>query len=63
LDIVVTVEYISLKVKVFSQFDSLKEATKNYTIEATPDDRPSVLQQVRSFIHAQLLLPPQSELN
>jgi hypothetical protein len=36
---------------VFSRFDSLKEATKNYTIEATPDDRPSVLQQVRSFIN------------
>ncbi|KAI4963688.1 hypothetical protein ZWY2020_011196 [Hordeum vulgare] len=37
-------------VKVFSRFDSLKEATKNYTIEATPDDRPSVLQQGGMFV-------------
>ncbi|CAM0875986.1 unnamed protein product [Alopecurus aequalis] len=27
-----------------------KEATKNYTIEATPDDRPSVLQQGGMFV-------------
>ncbi|KAG2535534.1 hypothetical protein PVAP13_9NG121000 [Panicum virgatum] len=33
-------------VKVFSRFDSLREAVKNYTIEATPDDRAGVLQQV-----------------
>uniref|UniRef100_A0A6V7QWL7 Thioredoxin-like protein AAED1, chloroplastic n=1 Tax=Ananas comosus var. bracteatus TaxID=296719 RepID=A0A6V7QWL7_ANACO len=31
--------------KVFSRFESLKNAVKNYTIEATPDDRASVLQQ------------------
>ncbi|XP_052196156.1 thioredoxin-like protein AAED1, chloroplastic [Diospyros lotus] len=31
--------------KVFSRFESLKKAAKNYTIEATPDDRSSVLQQ------------------
>ena len=31
----------------FSRFDSLREAVKNYTIEATPDDRAGVLQQVR----------------
>ncbi|KAG2535530.1 uncharacterized protein LOC120691133 isoform X2 [Panicum virgatum] len=34
-------------VKVFSRFDSLREAVKNYTIEATPDDRAGVLQQGR----------------
>ncbi|KAL6636983.1 hypothetical protein ACP70R_024555 [Stipagrostis hirtigluma subsp. patula] len=37
-------------VKVFSRFDSLKEATKNYTIEATPDDRAGVLQQGGMFV-------------
>uniref|UniRef100_A0A0E0KIJ6 Thioredoxin domain-containing protein n=1 Tax=Oryza punctata TaxID=4537 RepID=A0A0E0KIJ6_ORYPU len=37
-------------VKVFSRFDSLKEAVKNYTIEATPDDRASVLQQGGMFV-------------
>lgn len=31
--------------KVFSRFDSLKKAGKNYTISATPDDKSSVLQQ------------------
>uniref|UniRef100_A0A0E0GT98 Thioredoxin domain-containing protein n=1 Tax=Oryza nivara TaxID=4536 RepID=A0A0E0GT98_ORYNI len=35
---------------VFSRFDSLKEAVKNYTIEATPDDRASVLQQGGMFV-------------
>jgi hypothetical protein len=34
---------------VFSRFDTLKKAVKNYTIEATPDDREGVLQQVRLF--------------
>ncbi|TVU45256.1 hypothetical protein EJB05_04737 [Eragrostis curvula] len=37
-------------VKVFSRFDSLKEAVKNYTIEATPDDRAGVLQQGGMFV-------------
>ncbi|CAN6297927.1 unnamed protein product [Urochloa humidicola] len=37
-------------VKVFSRFDSLKESVKNYTIEATPDDRTSVLQQGGMFV-------------
>ncbi|CAN4123651.1 unnamed protein product [Withania somnifera] len=32
--------------KVLSRFKELREATKNYTIEATPDDRSGVLQQV-----------------
>ncbi|KAF5182685.1 Thioredoxin-like protein aaed1 protein [Thalictrum thalictroides] len=36
--------------KVFSRFDSLREAVKNYTIEATPDDRSSVLQQGGMFV-------------
>ncbi|XP_058081027.1 thioredoxin-like protein AAED1, chloroplastic [Magnolia sinica] len=31
--------------KVFSRFESLQRAVKNYTISATPDDRSSVLQQ------------------
>ncbi|KAF9668441.1 hypothetical protein SADUNF_Sadunf14G0003900 [Salix dunnii] len=31
--------------KVFSRFDALRNAVKNYTIEATPDDRSGVLQQ------------------
>jgi len=51
---------------VFSRFDSLKEAVKNYTIEATPDDRAGVLQQVRlfpntknGFCHLRLHLPLQ----
>ncbi|AQK63163.1 Thioredoxin superfamily protein [Zea mays] len=38
------------KAKVFSRFDSLKEAVKNYTIEATPDDRAGVLQQGGMFV-------------
>ena len=29
-----------------SRFDALQKAVKNYTIEATPDDRSGVLQQV-----------------
>ncbi|KAK9670225.1 hypothetical protein RND81_13G187600 [Saponaria officinalis] len=36
--------------KVFSRFDSLQKAVKNYTIEATPDDRSSVLQQGGMFV-------------
>jgi hypothetical protein len=32
--------------KVLSRFDALQKAVKNYTIEATPDDRSGVLQQV-----------------
>ncbi|OAY33585.1 hypothetical protein MANES_13G109000v8 [Manihot esculenta] len=32
--------------KVFSRFDALRKAVKNYTIAATPDNRSSVLQQV-----------------
>jgi hypothetical protein len=35
-----------LQAKVFSRFDALRKAVKNYTIEATPDDRSGVLQQV-----------------
>ncbi|KAK3006783.1 hypothetical protein RJ639_017202 [Escallonia herrerae] len=31
--------------KVFSRFEALQKAVRNYTIEATPDDRSSVLQQ------------------
>ncbi|GMI68756.1 hypothetical protein HRI_000544900 [Hibiscus trionum] len=31
--------------KVFSRFESLRKAVKNYTIEATPDERSGVLQQ------------------
>lgn len=34
--------------KVFSRFEALQKALKNYTIEATPDEQSSVLQQVRS---------------
>ncbi|KAJ4963565.1 hypothetical protein NE237_023504 [Protea cynaroides] len=36
--------------KVFSRFEALQKAVKNYTIEATPDDRSSVLQQGGMFI-------------
>ncbi|CAK9184126.1 unnamed protein product [Ilex paraguariensis] len=36
--------------KVFSRFDALQQALKNYTIEATPDDRSSVLQQGGMFV-------------
>ncbi|CAE6228399.1 unnamed protein product [Arabidopsis arenosa] len=36
--------------KVFSRFNELKEATKNYTISATPEDRSSVLQQGGTFV-------------
>ncbi|XP_042013837.1 uncharacterized protein LOC121762123 isoform X4 [Salvia splendens] len=33
------------KTKVFSRYEELKKAMKNYTIKATPDDTSSVLQQ------------------
>ncbi|KAI3785167.1 hypothetical protein L1987_44280 [Smallanthus sonchifolius] len=33
-----------------SRFEALRKATKNYTIEATPDDRASVLQQGGMFV-------------
>ncbi|XP_061359056.1 uncharacterized protein LOC133303195 [Gastrolobium bilobum] len=36
--------------KVLSRFDSLQKAVKNYTIEATPDDRSGVLQQGGMFV-------------
>ncbi|KFK28456.1 hypothetical protein AALP_AA8G516700 [Arabis alpina] len=36
--------------KVFSRFKELREATKNYTIQATPEDRSSVLQQGGTFV-------------
>lgn len=36
--------------KVFTRFDALQKAVKNYTIEATPDDRSSVLQQGGMFV-------------
>lgn len=39
--------------KVFSRFEALQKAVKNYTIEATPDDRSSVLQQVWTLISLQ----------
>ncbi|KAA3461591.1 prostamide/prostaglandin F synthase-like [Gossypium australe] len=34
-----------ISTKVFSRFESLQKAVKNYTIEATPDETSSVLQQ------------------
>ncbi|CAI9111235.1 OLC1v1011411C3 [Oldenlandia corymbosa var. corymbosa] len=39
--------------KVFSRYETLRNAVKNYTIEATPDDRSGVLQQVETypFVH------------
>ncbi|XP_059624036.1 uncharacterized protein LOC132267023 isoform X2 [Cornus florida] len=36
--------------KVFSRFEALQKAVKNYTVEATPDDRSSVLQQGGMFV-------------
>ncbi|XP_071915812.1 thioredoxin-like protein AAED1, chloroplastic isoform X3 [Coffea arabica] len=36
--------------KVFSRFETLRNAVKNYTIEATPDDRSGVLQQGGMFV-------------
>ncbi|KAE9604840.1 hypothetical protein Lal_00010953 [Lupinus albus] len=36
--------------KVFSRFDALQKAVKNYTIEATPDDASGVLQQGGMFV-------------
>ncbi|CAK8562543.1 unnamed protein product [Lathyrus sativus] len=36
--------------KVLSRFDALQKATKNYTIEAIPDDRSGVLQQGGMFV-------------
>ncbi|XP_006280916.2 thioredoxin-like protein AAED1, chloroplastic [Capsella rubella] len=36
--------------KVLSRFKEIREATKNYTIEATPEDRSSVLQQGGTFV-------------
>ncbi|EYU41366.1 hypothetical protein MIMGU_mgv1a012064mg [Erythranthe guttata] len=36
--------------KVFSRFEEVKKATKNYTIKATPDDTSSVLQQGGMFV-------------
>ncbi|XP_011628018.1 thioredoxin-like protein AAED1, chloroplastic isoform X1 [Amborella trichopoda] len=36
--------------KVFSRWDSLREAVKNYTISATPEDSSSVLQQGGMFV-------------
>lgn len=38
--------FFPCQAKVLSRFNELREATKNYTIEATPDDRSGVLQQV-----------------
>lgn len=35
---------------VLSRFDALQKAVKNYTIEATPDDRSGVLQQGGMFV-------------
>lgn len=36
--------------KVLSRFESLQKAVKNYTIEATPDERSGVLQQGGMFV-------------
>ncbi|KAK4843505.1 hypothetical protein QYF36_008951 [Acer negundo] len=36
--------------KVFSRFEALQKAVKNYTIEATPDDTSGVLQQGGMFV-------------
>ncbi|XAR51396.1 hypothetical protein NMG60_11006012 [Bertholletia excelsa] len=36
--------------KVFLRFEALQKAVKNYTIEATPDDRRGVLQQGGMFV-------------
>ncbi|CAK7339715.1 unnamed protein product [Dovyalis caffra] len=36
--------------KVLTRFDALRQAVKNYTIEATPDDRSGVLQQGGMFV-------------
>lgn len=40
----------SAKVLSKSRFEALKKATENYTIEVTPDDRGSVLQQGGMFV-------------
>ncbi|GJT85075.1 prostamide/prostaglandin F synthase [Tanacetum coccineum] len=40
----------SAKVLTKSRFEALKKATENYTIEVTPDDRGSVLQQGGMFV-------------
>jgi hypothetical protein len=37
-----------MKAKIYSRLDYIKEATKNYTLEATPADLTGVLQQVGS---------------
>ncbi|RVX23356.1 hypothetical protein CK203_000730 [Vitis vinifera] len=36
--------------KVFSRFESLQKALKNYTLEGTPDDKSGVLQQGGMFV-------------
>ncbi|XP_039036494.1 prostamide/prostaglandin F synthase-like isoform X3 [Hibiscus syriacus] len=36
--------------KVFSRFESLRKAVKNYTVEATPDETSGVLQQGGMFV-------------
>ena len=38
----------TMKAKIYSRLDYIKEATKNYTLEATPADLTGVLQQVGS---------------
>ena len=37
---------LSLKAKIYSRLDYIKKATKNYTLEGTPNDLTGVLQQV-----------------
>jgi hypothetical protein len=37
---------MSLKAKIYSRLDHIKKATKNYTLEGTPNDLTGVLQQV-----------------
>lgn len=35
-----------MKAKIYSRLDSIKEATKNYTLKGTPADLTGVMQQV-----------------
>ncbi|GAA0175243.1 hypothetical protein LIER_28461 [Lithospermum erythrorhizon] len=40
----------NFQAKILSRFGALRKATKNYTIEATPDDRSGILQQGGVFV-------------
>lgn len=51
-----------MKAKIYSRLDYIKQATKNYTMEATPADLAGVLQQVEllnssSALHSTVCLP------